>query len=98
MFGKSPAFTDTSPYSAGASREWFLGFAPAMQRLDQRRHAERMVVKLSKHNRNAEEKVYCEERESKETVPSLPLDAVDVLCLLENLDIPSQYNSGYYCA
>lgn len=75
MFGKSPAFTDTSPYSAGASREWFLGFAPAMQRLDQSRHAERMVVKLSKHNRNAEEKVYCEERESKETVPSLPLDA-----------------------
>lgn len=53
-----------------------------MQRLDQRRYAKRMVVKLSKHNRNAEEKVYCEERESKETVPSsLPLDAGRCVCL-----------------
>lgn len=43
--------TDISQYSAGASREWFSGFAPTMPRLEQRRHAERMVVKLSKHDK-----------------------------------------------
>lgn len=47
-----------------------------MPRLDQRRCAERIVVKLSKLNRNAEGKVYCEERENRDTVPSsLPLGA-----------------------
>lgn len=69
-----------------------------MQRLEQRRCAERIIVKLSKHNRNAEEKVYCEERENRETVILCllcPCVLVGALCLLENLDLPSQNNCGY---
>ncbi|KAF2984369.1 hypothetical protein EK904_000757 [Melospiza melodia maxima] len=49
------------PWLYNPSRDWHLQEPATMPRLEQRRQAERMVVKLSKHYRNAEGKRSFEE-------------------------------------